>query len=85
MSNELLLRRRGLLLKRQEMNIRAVCFKAEGDQTVSITKIGSTPTITMQYSYNGVNWNAWDFTPLPFGGSTKVYIRGIGNTGFVFE
>lgn len=82
MSNELLLRRRGLLLKRQEMNIRAVCFKAEGDQTVSITKIGSTPTIIMQYSYNGVNWNAWDFTPLPFGGSTKVYIRGIGNTGF---
>lgn len=82
MSNELLLRRRGLLLKRQEMNIRAVCFKAEGDQTVSITKIGSTPTITMQYSYNGVNWNAWDFTPLPFGGSTKVYIRGIRNTGF---
>ena len=82
MSNELLLRRRGLLLKRQEMNIRAVCFKAEGDQTVSITKIGSTPTIIMQYSYDGVNWNAWDFTPLPFGGSTKVYIRGIGNTGF---
>lgn len=83
MSN-LLIRRRNLLIRKQEeeMNIRAVCFKADGEQTVSITKVGSAPAITMQYSYDGVNWDAWDLTPLPFGGNTKVYVRGVGNTAF---
>ena len=51
---DLLLRRRNLLLGKQEVgNIRAVCFEADGDQTVAITKNGSAPAITMQYSYNG--------------------------------
>ena len=57
--SELLLRRRNLLMKKQEeeMNIRAVCFKADGDQTVAITKVGAAPDITMQYSYNGKTWD----------------------------
>ena len=82
--SDLLIRRRNLLIRKQEeeMNIRAVCFKADGEQTVAITKVGSAPTITMQYSYDGMNWDAWDLSALQFGGSTKVYIRGIGNTGF---
>lgn len=82
--SELLLRRRNLLMRKQEeeMNIRAVCFKADGEQTVAITKVGSAPTITMQYSYDGVNWDAWDLTPLPFGGNTKVYVRGVNNARF---
>ena len=82
--SELLIRRRNLLIRKQEeeMNIRAVCFKADGEQTVAITKVGSAPAITMQYSYDGVTWDAWDLTPLPFGGSTKVYVRGVGNTTF---
>lgn len=81
--SELLLRRRNLLLRKQEeMNIRAVCFKADGEQTVAITKVDSAPDITMQYSYDGVNWNAWDLSALTFGGSTKVYVRGVGNTNF---
>ena len=82
--NDLLIRRRNLLIHKQEeeMNIRAVCFKADGEQTVAITKVGSAPAITMQYSYDGVTWDAWDLTPLPFGGSTKVYVRGMGNTVF---
>ena len=82
--SELLLRRRNLLMRKQEeeMNIRAVCFKADGEQTVAITKVGSAPAITMQYSYDGVNWDAWDLTALPFGGNTKVYVRGVGNTAF---
>lgn len=82
--SELLLRRRNLLMKKQEeeLNIRAVCFKADGEQTVAITKVGSAPTIKMQYSYDGVTWDAWDLTPLPFGGNTKVYVRGMGNYAF---
>ena len=81
--SELLLRRRNLLLRKQEeLNIRAVCFEADGEQTVSITKVGSAPTIIMQYSYDGVNWDAWDLTPLQFGGSTKVYVRGVNNARF---
>ena len=82
--SDLLIRRRNLLIRKQEeeLNIRAVCFKADGEQTVAITKVGSAPTITMQYSYDGMNWDAWDLTPLPFGGSTKVYVRGVNNTKF---
>lgn len=82
--SELLLRRRNLLIRKQEeeMNIRAVCFKADGEQTVAITKVGSYPAITMQYSYDGVTWDAWDLSALPFGGSTKVYVRGVGNYAF---
>ena len=82
--SDLLIRRRNLLMRKQEeeMNIRAVCFKADGEQTVSITKVGSAPAITMQYSYDGVTWDAWDLSPLPFGGNTKVYVRGVGNTAF---
>ena len=62
------------------MNIRAVCFEADDEQTVAITKIGNAPNITMQYSYNGVTWESWDLTPLPFGGPTKVYVRGYNKT-----
>ena len=82
--SDLLIRRRNLLIRKQEeeMNIRAVCFKADGEQTVAITKVGSAPAITMQYSYDGVNWDAWDLTPLPFGGNTKVYVRGVNNAKF---
>ena len=82
--NELLLRRRNLLMRKQEeeLNIRAVCFKADGEQTVAITKVGSAPAITMQYSYDGVNWESWDLSALPFGGNTKVYVRGVRNYSF---
>lgn len=82
--SDLLIRRRNLLIRKQEeeMNIRAVCFKADGEQTVAITKVGSAPTITMQYSYDGVTWDAWDLSALPFGGSTKVYVRGVNNARF---
>lgn len=82
--SDLLIRRRNLLIRKQEeeMNIRAVCFKADGEQTVAITKVGSAPAITMQYSYDGVTWESWDLTPLPFGGNTKVYVRGMGNYSF---
>ena len=82
--SDLLIRRRNLLIRKQEeeMNIRAVCFKADGEQTVAITKVGSAPAITMQYSYDGVTWDAWDLSALPFGGNTKVYVRGVNNARF---
>lgn len=82
--SDLLIRRRNLLIRKQEeeMNIRAVCFKADGEQTVAITKVGSAPAITMQYSYDGVTWDAWDLSALPFGGNTKVYVRGVNNAKF---
>ena len=75
--SELLLRRRNLLLRKQEeMNIRAVCFEADGEQTVELVKHNYTSSKVFQYSYDGVTWESWDLTPLPFGGPTKVYVRG---------
>ena len=78
---DLLIRRRNLLIRKQEeeMNIRAVCFKADGEQTVTIVKVGITKAKVFEYSYDGVTWESWDLTPLPFGGPTKVYVRGYNN------
>lgn len=80
--SELLLRRRNLLMKKQEeeLNIRAVCFKADGEQTVTIKQVNISVAKVFQYSYDGVTWENWDLTPLPFGGSTKVYVRGYNQT-----
>lgn len=80
--SELLLRRRNLLMRKQEeeMNIRAVCFKADGEQTVTIKQVNVTIPKVFQYSYDGVTWESWNLTPLPFGGPTKVYIRGYNKT-----
>ena len=80
--SELLLRRRNLLIRKQEeeMNIRAVCFKADGEQTVTIKQVNLSSAKVFQYSYDGVTWESWDLTPLPFGGPTKVYVRGYNNT-----
>ena len=79
---ELLLRRRQLLMCGKEKDVRAVCFEADGDQTVSLTKHTTAPSITMQYSYDGISWQDWDLSVLSFGGSKKVYVRGVGNTRF---
>ena len=62
------------------MNIRAVCFEADGEQTVTIKQVNITTAKVFQYSYDGVTWESWDLTPLPFGGPTKVYIRGYNKT-----
>ena len=79
--SELLLRRRNLLIRKQEeMNIRAVCFKADGEQTVELVKHNYTSSKVFQYSYDGVTWESWDMSPLPFGGQTKVYVRGYNKT-----
>ena len=80
--SELLLRRRNLFIRKQEeeLNIRAVCFRADGEQTVTIVKVGITNPKVFEYSYDGVTWESWDLTPLPFGGPTKVYVRGYNDT-----
>ena len=79
--SELLLRRRNLLMRKQEeLNIRAVCFKADGEQTVTIKQVNIASPKVFQYSYDGVTWESWDLTPLPFGGPTKVYVRGYNKT-----
>lgn len=80
--SDLLIRRRNLLIRKQEeeMNIRAVCFKADGEQTVTIKQVNISSAKVFQYSYDGVTWENWDLTPLPFGGSTKVYVRGYNKT-----
>ena len=79
--SELLLRRRNLLLRKQEeLNIRAVCFEADGEQTVELVKHNYTSSKVFQYSYDGVTWESWDMSPLPFGSQTKVYVRGYNKT-----
>ena len=94
--SDLLIRRRNLLIRKQEeeLNIRAVCFRADGEQTVELVKHNYTSSKVFQYSYDGVTWESWDMSPLPFGGQTKVYVRGYNKmlgwdlntyTNFVFS
>lgn len=80
--SDLLIRRRNLLIRKQEeeMNIRAVCFRADGEQTVELVKHNYTSSKVFQYSYDGKTWESWDMSPLPFGGQTKVYVRGYNKT-----
>ena len=47
---------------------------------MTIKQVGITSAKVFQYSYDGVTWESWDLTPLPFGGPTKVYIRGYNQT-----
>ena len=62
--------------------IRAVRFTAESSQTVSFVQTGSTGiTPNLEYSTDGHTWSAWDLSELSFGGSVRLYVRGI-NTRF---
>lgn len=58
--------------------VNALRFTSPNAQTIVVdsTTLGSI-TLNMQYSYDGTNWNSWNVTtPLSFGGTTNLYIRG---------
>ena len=71
---------------------KTVVYEAESPQPLKFTA-NSAQTITLQnhggnapsveYSYDGNNWNTWDYSSLTFGTDNKsVYIRGNNSTGF---
>ena len=66
-------------------NINALKFVSNGVSVISLTKNGncrSTHSISLEYSYDGVDWNKWDLSALTININNTLYIRGYNPNGF---
>ena len=65
-------------------NIKAIKFLSEGTSTISLAKVSNQIDyyILLEYSYNGVDWDRWDFSSLTINQSDALYIRGDNPYGF---
>ena len=60
-------------------------FCSEGTSTISLIKksdFKSDYDISLEYSYDGIDWNNWDFSGLTFNSGDTLYIRGNNPNGF---
>ena len=63
----------------------AIKFFSEGASIVSLVKKGDFPSeydISLEYSYNGTDWSAWDLNSLTVNSGDALYIRGNNPRGF---
>ena len=66
-------------------NINAIKFLSEGTSSISLVKNCDFPTdydISLEYSYDGVDWIDWDFSCLTLNSGGTLYIRGNNPSGF---
>ena len=66
-------------------NINAIKFLSEGISTISIIKkcdFKSDYDISLEYSYNGVDWSTWDLSALTINSGDILYMRGNNPSGF---
>ena len=66
-------------------NTNALKFVSNGVSVISLTKNGnyrSTHSISLEYSYDGVDWNDWDLNALTLNSGDALYIRGNNPDGF---
>ena len=60
-------------------NTNAIKFLSEGTSTISLIKKGDFITdysVSLEYSYNGVDWSEWDLSALNINSCGILYIRG---------
>ena len=64
--------------------IKAIKFLSEGTSTISLAKVSNQIDyyILLEYSYNGVDWDRWDFSSLTINQGDALYIRGDNPYGF---
>ena len=63
----------------------AIKFLSEGTSTISLIKksdFKSDYDISLEYSYDGVDWSKWDFSGLTINQGDALYIRGNNPNGF---
>ena len=68
-------------------NINAIKFLSEGTSTISIINKHSFQSdfdISLEYSYDGIDWNDWDFSGLTINSGDTLYIRGYNPDGFSY-
>ena len=65
-------------------NINAIKFISEGASTISLAKVSNPKdySISLEYSYNGIDWSAWDLSGLTVNKGGTLYIRGNNPDGF---
>ena len=66
-------------------NINALKFVSNGVSVISLTKNGnyrSTHIISLEYSYDGIDWRSWDLSALTINPDDILYIRGNNPAGF---
>ena len=63
-------------------NINAIKFISEGTSIISLAKIGEPSNISLEYSYNGIDWDKWDLSTLTINSDDTLYIRGYNPNGF---
>ena len=66
-------------------NINAIKFLSEGTSTISLIKKCDFITdysVSLEYSYNGIDWSAWDLSALTINSGDALYIRGNNPSGF---
>ena len=68
-------------------NINAIKFLSEGTSTIQLnalspTKISEPSNVSLEYSYNGIDWDKWDLSTLTINSDDTLYIRGYNPNGF---
>ena len=63
-------------------NINAIKFISEGVSIISLDKEGEPSSVSLEYSYDGANWNTWNLCSLKINSGDTLYIRGNNTKGF---
>ena len=63
-------------------NINAIKFISEGVSIISLDKEGEPSSVSLEYSYDGANWNTWNLCSLKINSGDTLYIRGYNTKGF---
>ena len=63
-------------------NINAIKFLSEGASIISLAKEGEPSSVSLECSYNGIDWSEWDLSALTLNSSGTLYIRGYNPDGF---
>ena len=66
-------------------NTNAIKFLSEGTSILSLAKTGEPSNISLEYSYDGVDWSKWDFSDLTINQGDTLYIRGNNPSGFSYR
>ena len=69
-------------------NTNVIKFISEGISTVSLIKKGDFITsynVSLEYSYNSVDWSTWDLSGLSINKDDTLYIRGNNLSSFSFS
>jgi len=61
---------------------KALRFSSTGSNSIKMKDLYSNNPVSLEYSFDGEEWNTWDKSALKIGGETSVFIRGNNPGGF---